>query len=108
MRTNIHALSGIQTYDHSDQLIKTYASDGMTTGTGSSTVICNLFLPCLSSPLHLTKLHATCVLSLAYAFTMVTCVMLFSHILLFTVFLFNSISKSKCDVKAKQSKVVRL
>jgi hypothetical protein len=33
--TNIHALSGIRTHDHSDQANKTYASDHSATGTGN-------------------------------------------------------------------------
>jgi hypothetical protein len=36
MRTNIHALSGILTNGLSVQAIKTYASEGTTTGTGLS------------------------------------------------------------------------
>jgi hypothetical protein len=34
MRTNVHALSGIQTHGLSVQVIKAYASDRAATGTG--------------------------------------------------------------------------
>jgi hypothetical protein len=38
-KTNIHALSGIRTHDHSDQAIKTYALDRVATETDRG--VCN-------------------------------------------------------------------
>lgn len=38
-RTNIHALNGIRTYVVSVQVIKAYASDCKTTGTGEKALI---------------------------------------------------------------------
>jgi hypothetical protein len=50
MRTNIHALNGIQTHGLSVQAIKAYASERVATGTGS-TVLQSTIL----TPLYTTK-----------------------------------------------------
>jgi hypothetical protein len=68
---------------------------------------------CLSPPLRLTKLHVTRSLSLACAITVLTRVVLFSHVLLFVILPLDSVVELKCksksdDEEKKSCKVMTL
>jgi hypothetical protein len=76
----------------------------------SSTVILRFLPPASFTPSSSHKLHVTRGLSLAYAVTVVTCVALFSRILLFMILPLDNIMELKISVEVimKQRQVVRL